>query len=93
MKKILLELPELADKINPYSKWIIRLGSVLIFAVYLAAFVLALCAGWKTDYDTAMCLCEELLECGKECVGAVYIPAFLLEIFMLLGGKADRREK
>ena len=78
---------ELIADMNIYSKWIIRIGSILVAAVYTAALLVRVAAGRYIDYYYAVNLCAELLYCGKECVGAVYVPALLLELFDMAGGK------
>lgn len=87
MKNIINGIGKLLDGLNPVTRWSIRIGSVIVFLVYLAALCMAILAGWKLNYEWAMHLCEELLYCGKECIGAVYIPAMLFEILDLATGK------
>lgn len=90
LKKTAGEVRDMLRQVNPYSRWIVRIGSLIVFTVYTAALLVRVCAGRYIDYYTAVNLCGELLACGKECVGAVYVPAMLLEIFDIAGGKQKK---
>lgn len=84
------ELLRLHRRLNPISRYLMRIGTVIVLLLYIKAGVTALGAGFVQDYYEGMFLCGELLYCAKECVGAIYIPALLFELMRLLVQKDER---
>lgn len=93
MKKAMDIFWEMAGNLNPVSRWTVRIGSVLIALVYLGALIAVIGAGRWMDYDAAMFLRDDFLYCGKECIGAVYIPALLVEMVDIATGKQRSEAK
>lgn len=83
------EILQMVRNINPISRYLMRIGTIIILLLYIKALAAAVSAGFLCDYYEGMFLCCELLFCAKECVGAVYIPALLFELIRIL----DMRDK
>ena len=83
MKNKIFENAPKFSQFNKMSRVIIKGGAALIALVYISALTAYLAAGRYMDYYTAIKLSEDLLVCGKECMGAVFVPALLLEILMI----------
>ena len=81
-------MPKLSQ-FNKMSRVAIKGGAAFVALIYIAALALRLAAGRYMDYYTAIKLCGDLLTCGKECLGAIFIPALILEILMLANGKKE----
>lgn len=93
MSKIINGIVEIADNMNPVSRWIIRIGSVIIILVYISAIIVLLLPSKYIDTDYASAVCTDILYCGKECIGAVYIPAFIIELLDIADGKKRAEKK
>lgn len=92
MHKIRDGISELVEKMNPISRWTIRIGSIIIALVYICAIAVLLMSGKYIDSGVASNLCDNILYCAKECIGAVYIPAFIIEILDILDGKQRKKK-
>ena len=77
---------------NKLSKFSIKYGSILILAVYIAAFLVCISAGKQIGYYTAMRWLDDLLLLGKELLGAVFVTSLLIEIAEILTGKKSKEE-
>ncbi|MEG1835956.1 MAG: hypothetical protein RRZ68_05670 [Oscillospiraceae bacterium] len=80
MQALFKELHSNFKNINNFSRLLMKYGGILVISLYAAAFTCFLVAGSISDYSHFMRLCFEFLECGKECMGAVFVPAFLIQI-------------
>lgn len=83
MQALFREVHTVFKGMNKYSRLILKFGLPFIAAVYFSALYLFLFAGQAGDYYPMLRLGFELLECGKELLGAIVIPALILQIFYL----------
>ena len=80
------------SNLNRSSRNILKYGMPVVYAMYALALIAYLARGCG-DYYTFSILCSDALECGKECVGAVAVPALLLEILSIADGKTKSIKK
>lgn len=83
MQGLLSKISKLYFSMNKLSKYYIKFGSIIVFSLYLSALFCFIFAGKIGNYDYLMFTCNELLVCGKEMIGAVYVPALLVEIIVI----------
>lgn len=83
MQVLLKEVHTAFKSMNKYSKIILNFGIPFITAVYLSAAYLYVFAGVTGAYYAMIRLCFELLNCGKELLGAIVIPSIILQILYL----------
>ena len=92
MKAFFVELRAALSDINHTSRRILKYGMPVVYAMYVLA-LLAYAARSFGDYYALSILCSDALECGKECLGAVAVPALLLEILSIANGKTQCAKK
>lgn len=77
------DLFKCVKNINKISRAYIKIGNVIVFTVFFLAAFCSMSMGRIGNYDYLFFLKAELLVLGKEMVGAIYVPALLVEIFSL----------
>lgn len=83
MQVLIAQLREFFGCFQPIVRKILRYGLPLVCALYAGGFFCRFAAGHIGNADQVLRLCEELLVCGKEMLGAVVIPALLLQLFYI----------
>lgn len=77
------ELLQCVKNINKISKAYIKIGNVIVFTLLILVFFCTFSMGRIGNYDYLLVMKNELLLCLKEMLGAVYVPALLVEIVVL----------
>ena len=71
-------------QMNRLSKAYIRWGSPLVFTSAVLALFCRLSAGFIGVFDNMLFLSGELFELFKNMIAAVYVPAFVIELVVLM---------
>lgn len=90
MQAIFENLKGIRRDMNKISKYYIKYGNIIVLTAYAAALFCTAFMGRIGDFDRLLYLRGELLILGKEMVGAVYVPAMLLEI-LNIAKKCDKK--
>lgn len=77
------DLLKCVKNLNRISRIYIKIGNVIVFTVFVLAAFCSFSMGRIGNYDYLLFLKAELLVLGKEMIGAIYVPALLVEIFSL----------
>lgn len=77
------ELLQCFKNINKISKAYIKIGNVIVFTLFILVFFCTVSMGRIGNYDYLLVMKNDLLLCLKEMLGAVYVPALLVEIAVL----------
>lgn len=83
MQALFVKLREFFGCFQPTVRKILRYGMPLVVTLYAGAFFCRIAVGHLGDGDKVYHLCSELFVCGKEMLGAVVIPALLLQMFYI----------
>lgn len=83
MQVLFAKLREFFGCFQPVVRKILRYGMPIVCTLYAGAFFCRAAAGTIGDGDKVLRLSCELFVCGKEMLGAVVIPALLLQIFYI----------
>lgn len=87
-KSFLNVLKELLFSLEKVSKRLLYFGCVAISLTYLGAmFVTAAADLIFPDVTTALFWGGELLNLGKELMGAVFVPVLLFELLLIISGR------
>ncbi len=82
MQALFIKFQTLLSHFHPLVKGILRFGTSVILGLYLSAGICRLLAGTAGDGDKMLRVSTELLLCGKETVGVVFIGALVLQLFL-----------
>ncbi len=87
-KSFVRELKVLLLSMETVSKKLLCFGCTVVSLTYLGAVVvIAAGAALFPDFTTALFWGGELLDLGKEFLGAVFIPVLLSELLLIICGK------
>ncbi len=89
MKISVEEIKKAAKLINPFSKYLMIYGGIVVLSLYLSALIFFCFKGRIAGYYESVEMCSQLLECAKDCLGASFVPAMLFEIMHI----ADNTDK
>ncbi len=80
MKIDVKEIKKAVKSINPFSKCLIIYGGILVISLYIGALIFFCFKGSIAGYYEDIDMCNQLLNCAKDCLGASFVPALLFEI-------------
>lgn len=80
MKKDIKEIKKAVKSINPFSKYLMIYGGILVICLYIGALIFFCFKGAIAGYYEDDEMCYQLLGCAKDCLGASFVPALLFEI-------------
>lgn len=89
MKNLITEIKKTAKSLNSISKNLMIYGGIIVLSLWTAALVLYIFRGKIGGYYDCTQLSVQLVECGRDCLMAAYLPAFLIEIII----QADKRDR
>lgn len=69
--------------INKLSKYYIKAGSIAVFTIFVLIAFCSICMGRIGNYDNLLFLRNELMLLFKEMLGAIYVPALIVEIICM----------
>lgn len=90
MKEKITELEKCFKGTNKYSKYIMKTGCAVIFAVYFAAMLCISFAGRGADYYDCMFWFNELTVLGKDFLGVFFVLPLVIDI-LVRAEEFDRR--
>ncbi len=82
MQALFTQIFDFFKGFHPTVKRVFRYGIPTVFGIYAAAGICRALAGVAGDADRLLHVSEELLVCGKECFGIVFIGGLLLQLFL-----------
>ena len=89
MRRVKIDVKEIkkaVKSINPFSKYMMIYGGILVICLYIGALILFCFKGSIAGYYEDLDMCYQLLSCAKDCLGASFVPALLLEIIHIAEG-------
>lgn len=89
MKNLITDIKKTARSFNSISKNLMIYGGIIVMSLWTAALILYIFRGKIGGYYGCTELSIQLLECGRDCLMAAYLPAFMIEIII----KADKRDR
>lgn len=89
VKRIISDIKRTAEAFNSVSKNLMIYGGIIVLSLWAAALIFYIFRGKIAGYYCCTQLSFQLLECGRDCLMAAYLPAFLIEIIIQVGKKDD----
>lgn len=82
MQALFTQIHGFLSSFHPLVKRILRFGAPAVFGIYAAAGICRLLVGIVGNGDRLLYVSAELLACGKECFGIVFLGGLLLQLFL-----------
>lgn len=82
MQALFTQILDFFKGFHPIVKKIFRYGAPITLGIYLSAGVCRMLSGVAGNADRLLRISDELLACGKECFGLVFVGGLLLQLFL-----------
>lgn len=82
MQALFTQIRDFFRSFHPIVKKVFRYGAPITLGLYLSAGVCRMLSGTAGNADRLLHVSDELLLCGKECFGIVFIGGLLLQLFL-----------
>ena len=82
MQALFTQVHKFFCEFHPLSKHIFRFGVPTVFGIYAAAGVCRMLVNYAGDADRLLRVSAELLECGKDCFGLVFVGGLISQLFL-----------
>lgn len=82
MQALFTQIRDFFRSFHPIVKKVFRYGAPITLGLYLSAGVCRMLSGLAGDADRLLRIGTELLACGKECFGIVFVGGLLLQLFL-----------
>lgn len=91
MKKLAADIKKTAKGINRFSAYLMIYGGIIVITLWAAALFLYIYKGEIAGYYECAELSSQLFDCGKDCLGASFVPALMLENIKMLVKSEGRK--